>query len=229
MPVNRDLVEIIRMAADEMREQLHTSLPGVVQTFYADEQTADIEIMVSRPIVDPDTGLTTYETFPVLPKVPIAYPQGGGFVMAFPLSQGDEVTVVFRMYSDTDWKETGQISNPTDATAHGLYCVAMPCTTQISKQLSDPIGSDLIVGRAGHNEQIRIPKAGGEIDLGAAVTDFVALASKIDSLINVLVASYPTAGVETGFAAFATAIAAWKMANWTGGSPTTGASLVKAQ
>jgi len=196
MSLDRTLTEIIRLAMDEMREQVHTSLPGTVQTFYPSTQTADIQLAIRRPYIEGTTGLKAYETLPVLPQVPIAYPRGGGFVMAFPLNSGDEVTVVFRMYSDAEWRQTGQLSSPTDATVHGMYCVAMPCNTVTP--VGDPISSDLVIGIAGKSAQIRIPSAGGEIDLGASPTGFVALANLVSGELTKIKNALASAAAPSG-------------------------------
>ena len=71
-----------------------------------------------------------------------------------------------------------------------------------------------MLGVDGDPAQIRIQA--GSLQLGASGGDHVALAAKIDSLINVLLATtYTPSGTETGLTALLAALATWKNANWT--------------
>lgn len=184
------------MAQDEMREQIHTSLPAQVAAYYPPTSTApacaDLEICVNRPIVDLVTGELSYETFPIVPQVPIALPRGGGFALAFPLNVGDEVLFVCTMYDFEAWRTTGQVSNPTDVTAHGLQGWAFPCVIQDGKPMVDyaAAAAGLVIGVDGQPGQIRIPTGGAVVDLGAGASNFVALANLVDSAVSTIVSAF---------------------------------------
>lgn len=160
------------MAHDALRETVHTSLPATVVTYYPATQTADIEIMVNRPMIDLVTGDVEYEVFPQIPQVPIAFARGGGFVVAFPLNPGDGLSFVCTMYDFEAWRTTGQIASPIDPTPHGLQGWAFPTTILDSKPIlsAAAAGAGLVVGFDGTGAQIHIPTGGASVSIVQAST-----------------------------------------------------------
>ncbi len=244
MPRNQiQITEIVTAAAESLRHSMYHCLPGIVQAYHADEQTADVLPAVRDPRFDPDTGerltfnlqgevdedFSNDEPWPAIPRVPIAFPRFGGFTVAGPLNVGDKVLLIAFDLDPTVHRITGAVENPADVRRHGgNYWWAVPADITDPGRMRDAgaASSVMVIGKDGASQQIRIDD--NHINLGASPSDAVALASKIDSLINVLVATYTPAGPETGFASLIAALQTWKMANWSGGTPTTGSALVKA-
>ena len=63
---------------------MYFCMPGVVTSFDATTQTANVQPTLNDVRVDVDTGTLVYEQWPVLPGVPVAYLRGGGFVLCSP-------------------------------------------------------------------------------------------------------------------------------------------------
>lgn len=100
---------------------LHTSMPGIVQSYDDVTQTCDVQPAVRRTL---DGEL---EDLPVVQNVSVGFPGAGGFAVVFPLVKGD---MVWLHFSETDWAEyrsTGQLSSARDLTRHALsYPIAYP-------------------------------------------------------------------------------------------------------
>jgi hypothetical protein len=64
---------------------LHTSGPGIIQSFDAGKQTA-----VVAPVVEKWFRGKGFKPLPPLVDVPVQFPGGGGFVLTFPVAKGDE-------------------------------------------------------------------------------------------------------------------------------------------
>ena len=88
----------------EFLSALHCALPGIVVSFDAERQTAEIQPAVRRGSL----------AFPVLSGVPVFMP------VSFDVSPGDPCLVVF---ADTDidaWFESGEPEDPVSDRRHSL-------------------------------------------------------------------------------------------------------------
>lgn len=168
--------EIIRRALESAKGDIYTCLPGRVETYYSDRQTADVVPVIRRPIVNSDDDIIT-ETLSIIPNVKICFPTGGGFTITWPISSGDHVILLFLMYACTQWRITGQISDPGDLRIHALgNALALPSLVPNSGAVPESQAED--------NAYII---TGPMIKLGAAdATEFAAIASKIHSNYQVL-------------------------------------------
>lgn len=199
------LAEVINAATAASKVGLHVSLPGRVVGFNGITQTADVQVAVELPLAQSD-GSQTWEDLGTLFGVPIQYPSGGGFYMAFPLAPGDPVTLVFSDVATGEWfdgKGDG-VARPADGRRHSLgYAVAIPGARPVQAAGPDPgaalvIGSELGDGRAKFTA--------GEIELGRGASDYVALASSVDarfSAVRTNLNAHVHGGVTTGAGASA--------------------------
>ena len=88
----------------EVFSSLHCALPGIVVSFDAERQTAEVQPAVKLGSMN----------YPVLSDVPIFMP------MPFEVNPGDACLVIF---ADTDidaWFETGEPQEPKSARKHSL-------------------------------------------------------------------------------------------------------------
>lgn len=222
--------EILQEAQRAELERVHVALPGFVTAYDPATQTADVQPALKRPLLDELGAVAQYEELPVVPSVPVCFPRGGGFHVSFPLNVGDSVLLVMSECAIGEWQETGDVSEPADVRRHGLSgAFAIPGGYPLPKTIADAsaAASALVVGRDGHDEQIRIPAGGGEVRIGASASDHAALASKIDAFIAVFQAWTPT-GTVGDAAALRTALNA---VIGTAGGPaySTAATLTKVQ
>lgn len=181
MPYAIELVEILQQAFRGEREDLHTALPGQVVTYDPMTQLADVQLMIKRPVFD-DTGVRqTGESFPILPSVPVRWPQAGGYAFVLPMQPGDFVWVEFSESGTGEFRVTGQESEPFDVSRHTItYPFCSPGAPPDSAQMTDTYvqtGERVIIGQLGTEFQVQIGAA--VIALGAGGTDAVALASKV--------------------------------------------------
>jgi len=185
MPRPVSLPEILEAAQRSGQATIHTSIPGIVRAYTPATQRADVEIGVRDfAFVGEDLRDDPREYDPplVIPSVRVQFPSGaGGYGVAFGLVPGDEVTLLFSERSTAEFESSGQPSEPLDARRHSMcHPVAIPGSLSDPKQfstLADTAG--MKVGKDGANTQIEILPALIKVGLGA--TDFVALASIVDS------------------------------------------------
>ena len=224
------LEQVIQAALDSLRASVYHQWGGNVVQFHAATQTADVQPNPSDPRTNPDTGQPYAEPWPVILNVPVAFLRCGGFVAAGPLKPNDPVVLLAFDVDPTTWMKQGRSTQPVAPAdigrSRGAYWIALPCDPTSAIQDASAAAAGGVVGLDGNSAQIRF--APGSIQLGNAGGDHVALAAKIDSLVNVLLATYTPSGTETGFAALLAALVSWKASNWTT-TPTTGSSLIKAQ
>lgn len=173
-------------------QDIHTSLPGKIVAYYPDKQTADVQPMVKRTYWS-DTevngvapGNVVYESFPLIPNVPVEFPGAGGYVLLFPVSAGDTCDILFSGASIADYLSSGQESAPTDVGRHKLaYAVCHPIYNPTTPIAPGSAGNNdrLVLGTPGG---VQIQINGSNVILGDGATDFVALASKVAANFTLL-------------------------------------------
>lgn len=226
------LVEVLEIWTRAAREKVWTTLPVVVVKVDAAAGLVDVQPVVREPSRD-SNGDYDYMDLPVIPVVPICWQQGGGFVLTFPISEGDHGLLHVSMLDASNWEDSGEISDPPTNGRHNIRsCFFVPGVRPLTEPY-DP--TDLTARQAG----VVLGKDGGLqlhvtdslIELGAA-TDFVALASKtaaaFAAIRDVFKAWTPSAG-DGGLAlktAMASVFGGPSLATW----PTdVAASKVKAE
>ena len=166
------------MAIRQQQSELHTSLPGRVESYDVGEQKADIQILLQRVLVDTDGTELPAETIPILHDVPIRFARGGGMFSSYPLKDGDLVHVVFVENSTDQYMGgNGDLTKPLDFRNHSLSdAVAYPGYYPRKRALADAHADNAVWGIDG-GTQVHLKD--GEIDLGSEnAADFVALAQK---------------------------------------------------
>jgi hypothetical protein len=104
-----------RALVDATRADMHTSGPGIIQSFDADKQTA-----VVQPVVQKFFRGKGFKPLPKLMDVPVQFPRGGGFVLTFPVAKGDECLLVFSERAIDTWWESGGVQPPHEFRMHDL-------------------------------------------------------------------------------------------------------------
>lgn len=113
------IADVIDANIDAALTGLRVSMPGRVQAFYPDSQTADVVPLLMVP-VERDDGSTQSVALPVLPDVPVMMPQAGGRYIKLPVAQGDVVLLVFSDFSLDTWKAKGGLVDPQGLGPHTL-------------------------------------------------------------------------------------------------------------
>jgi hypothetical protein len=192
MPYAVELIEILQQAFRGEREDIHTALPGKVVTYDPQTQLADIQLMIKRPVFDDTDTRQMGESFPILPSVPVRWPQAGGYAFVLPMQPGDFVWVEFSESGTGEFRSTGQESEPFDVSRHTIthpYCSpGAPPDVAAMTDTAVQTGERVVIGQLGTEFQVQIGAA--VIALGAGATDFVALASLVMARLNRLQAAF---------------------------------------
>jgi hypothetical protein len=116
------LASNIKQGVESRLKDLHTSMPGIIESFDADTQLASIQPAIRRIFItrDGDTEILTPSDLPILINVPVIFPRGGGFSLTFPVKKGDECLLNFCERSIDNWHETGKVKKPGARRFHSL-------------------------------------------------------------------------------------------------------------
>lgn len=116
------LASNIKQGVDNRIKDLHTSMPGIVQSFDAVTQLASIQPAIRRVFITRDGETETLEAanLPQLINVPVIFPRGGGFSFTFPVAAGDECLLVFCERSIDYWHQFGTVREPGARRFHDL-------------------------------------------------------------------------------------------------------------
>lgn len=182
MTTTPTMAEIIDAAMESRLLDVHTCLPGKINSYNPATQTADIELQVKRMLEGQDDKFTT-EDLPVLPNVPIIFPRGGGYYAAFPMKAGDPVVIIFSEASLDQYRSKASLTTPGDARRHTLMGgVAYPCDITNTGILAptDISSSYLVVGKEGGEKAVfRTNRIEVTDDVAGGADDWVAMAAKV--------------------------------------------------
>ena len=173
------LEDILREVLESRVGEIHTAIPGRVETYYSADQTADVQPLIKAVHINED-GDPQAESYPILQRVPVIHPRGGGFFVHFPIAKGDFVMLVFQEAAIDQWRaKGGRESHPSDLRKHALgNAVAYPGLYPTSKKLASAHATNLVIGSESGPE-IHV-QPGGQIRLGSAgETSLVALADLV--------------------------------------------------
>jgi hypothetical protein len=178
-----NLAELISEALEIRLGDLHTCLPGRIESYDASKQEADVKPLIKRLLATAE-GEELLEELPIIPDVPVQMPRGGGFFASFPLQQGDHVLLIFSERSIDNFQAGDGIdSDPDDFRMHSLAdAVAIPGWYPERKALPETHAENLVLGKEG-GAVIHIKP--DEIDLYEEnAADFVALAAAVKAEIK---------------------------------------------
>jgi len=198
MPRPVSLPRLFDVARDAMTENIYTAMPARVTTYDPETNTITAQPVMKRAIFTKEDEVV-YEELPPIPNVPVGFYRMGGYIMTFPIYEGDTVLLVFSQVSTSEWRSTGQDSEPLDTRRHGIsdpvaIPIVWPDTNPLPSEDLDNRAKGLVLGREGGKAQIHCrehsnaPDDPGdpEILLGVEATDFVALSTPTMADLNAL-------------------------------------------
>ena len=119
-----DTEDTLRRVQDDHGSRIRKACPGIVQSVTG--QTCSVQPAVQE-LFDQQNGTQVWKTLPLLVNVPISWVQGGGLCSTFPLTKGDEVTVIFTDRCLDAWRQSGGVQPQTDCRMHSLSdAIAIP-------------------------------------------------------------------------------------------------------
>jgi len=113
------LHQVLLATMDTLKTEMWSSMPGIVQSFDAANQTVQVQVATAIPIYNASNQVT-YVQIPLLRDVPVIFEGGGDYVMTFPVSAGDECLVVFSSRCIDAWWQNGGVQNQADIRYHDL-------------------------------------------------------------------------------------------------------------
>lgn len=116
------LPSVIKQGVLNALKELHTHIPGIIESFDKEKQTASVQPAIKRVFKTTDGVIETLEPIdlPKLINVPVIFSRGGGFSMTFPVKQGNECLIEFCERSIDIWHKDGGIQEPGAKRFHSL-------------------------------------------------------------------------------------------------------------
>lgn len=119
LPSSTDLLDSLKR---EVMKELNAVRIGVIQAFDAggagDTANVTVQLAQQQVISTAPDGTRTIQEYPLLLKVPVYFPCGGGFTLTFPIAKGDECIVLFNDRELDNWLLTGAGQAPTTGRVH---------------------------------------------------------------------------------------------------------------
>ena len=106
------------MVGNEMAN-MRVAIPGIIVSFNPDNQTASVQPAISENVRIGNAPRTA-TNLPVLSDVPVQFPRAGGYVITFPVEQGDECILVFGDMCIDGWWQSGGIQGQMETRRHDL-------------------------------------------------------------------------------------------------------------
>lgn len=113
------MYDLIQNAINQALSNLHTCLPGRIESYNHQEQSASVKPLINRRLRTSDGGFEV-EELAVIPNVPVQWPRSGGASLTFPVNRGDTCLLVFAERSLDKWTDEGGIVTPEDGRKHAL-------------------------------------------------------------------------------------------------------------
>lgn len=114
----KNQTDLFRRMMNAENINLRVAMPGLIQLFNTDTQTATVQLAIRERINI--NGTPEWTDIPLLVDVPILFPRAGGYSITFPVQQGDECLVVFADCCYDAFWQSGGIQNQVDRRRHDL-------------------------------------------------------------------------------------------------------------
>lgn len=184
--------EIVNYALDLFRAGLYVARPVRVDSVDTDEGTVSVVPMLTDNYTNESDETKSYE-LPIIPSIPVLFPEGGDFVDTWPIQKGDQGWILFADRSLDQWQVKGNKLQPVDPLtefrhslpAKGLF---LPGGRAVKEFKDDAVKWDPARRVIGSKDGPRIAFTSDKIHLGVDhkedATDNVALASLVKTEIG---------------------------------------------
>jgi hypothetical protein len=116
VPIDQEIPSlgaVIAAAFEARLVDVHTHLPGRIESYDAATQRASVQVELRQARYEPD-GARVADRQPVIPDVPVLMSGAGEFRTTYPLQRGDQVWLEFSEGALTLWKPRGGDVDPVD-------------------------------------------------------------------------------------------------------------------
>ena len=118
---------------------MKVSFPAKVTTVNANG-TVNIQPVIREKLISSGNSVS-YVNLPIIPNVPICWPNAGGYSITFPIDVGDECLAVISDQSFDNWWLYGGVQNPIEYRRHDLTdAIAIFGPKSIPNTLPEPQG-----------------------------------------------------------------------------------------
>lgn len=188
MALNPTDDELMDLAAEEALKRTFTALTGRVTEYDATTRTATVQPLTQRAIERED-GSLALEDLPPLPSVPVMFPMAGPFSITFPIEVGTTGLILVLSDSDHIWRET-QLTKPSEP--GDLRRFSLSCTKFLPGYTPDAVSNPAAAVAA-------LVVKGTDVRLGdETASDFVALASKVETELGKVITALGTIATAAG-------------------------------
>lgn len=117
-----NLASLIKQGVKNYSKEIHTAMPGIIESFNPELQTASVQPAIKRMFKtdDGEVELISPENLPLCINVPVIFPRGGGFSLTMPVKAGDECLLIFCERSIDLWHERGSVQEPLARRFHSF-------------------------------------------------------------------------------------------------------------
>ena len=130
------MVAAIQAVIEANLVELHTSMPGTVESYDANLQQANIRPNLKRKFTT-DDGSEIVD-LPIINNVPVCWTRTASAFIHLPLKSGDQVLIICSERSIDTWKTAGSQQYPDDPRRHNLTdAVAIPGCWPFSTPMLD--------------------------------------------------------------------------------------------
>lgn len=133
-----DYDELMRRNNDKLSRDIRVAMPAKIVSFDSTKQTIVAQPLIREKIINRQTGEVKFMDLPQLLDVPVHFPQGGNFVLTFPMVVGDEVLIIFNDMCIDSWWESGGVQNWNDRRRHDLSdAMAIPGINSVPRVIGN--------------------------------------------------------------------------------------------
>lgn len=176
--------EVMRDAIESGLLDVHTALPGRVESFDAAAQTADIKPMIRR-VLRTATGERRAEVLPVIPSVPVQFLRAGDFFFRTPVAAGTFGLLIFSEYSIDQWRGTGEDIDPGDDRRHGLCgAIFLPGVHPAGSPIAESASSDAV--ELGEDGGYVASIGAGEARFPKSASESLARADRVEAELDLI-------------------------------------------
>lgn len=186
----------MRIILDGRQSKIWTAIPGIIDSVDFSDLTCSVQPTI-QGVAENEDGSKTLVDLPLLIKVPLVFPKGGGFSITFPVAEGDEVLVVFSSRCIDAWWQSGGINRPMEARMHDLSDgFAIPGPYSVPNVIDSVSSSSLQIRNDAGTSYIEIDETGKIKLLSATTIDVVAPTINLSGTINIAGTLAVTGGIS---------------------------------
>lgn len=163
----------IKTIFDLLTANLHTFLPGIVQSFDSVARTCSVQPSLKRLY----SGDEEPTILPVQEDVPVQFPGSNEFYLEFKLNKGDEVTCAVSERSLEAWLELGGVVDPDDTRRFDLSDIIVIAGMRTKKNEQGEVGEGLALRNNAGTVAVRVVT-----DLVTVVTGDTTLECTVDGI-----------------------------------------------